>query len=231
MGARLPREAKMTVQVLLVGAVVAVLAAAAFCYLKPKSRGSQLATLSSGLGLSPEPDESVLKASGLLETPLLKRERFRCRNILRGDVRGAEAVFFEYSVNDGRGWRPPDPVACFRPREKRLPPFYLCPRASSESPRGLEIEAAPRFNEIYTLSGEDDGTVRELFLKELVEFFERSENQAWTVSSKGDWIAVAFWPLGERRHALSAKETLGFLEDAKELLFVLTAAPLDSETV
>ncbi len=213
-----------TVQVLLAGAVVAVLAAAAFFYLKPKSRGSQLARLSAGLGLSPEPNPSVLKDSGLLEAPILKRERFRCRNILRGDVRGAEAVFFEYSVNDGHGWRPPDPVAFFRPRKRRLPPFYLCPRASSESPRGLEIESAPRFNEIYTLTGGDDETVRELFRKELVEFFERSENQSWAVTSKGDWIAVAFWPLGERPRALSAKETLGFVEDAKELLTVVSGS-------
>jgi hypothetical protein len=213
-----------TVQVLLMGAVVAVAAAAAVFYFKPKSRGSQLARLSVGLGLRPEPDQSVLKESGLLDTPNLKRDRVRCRNVLRGEVRGAEAVFFEYSVNEGRHWHAPDPVAFFRLRDKRLPSFDLCPRASSESPRGIEIESAPRFNEIYSLTGEDDKTVRDLFGNDLVEFFERAENQTWAVSSKEKWLAVAFWPIGERSHALSVKETMGFVEDAKELLTVVSGS-------
>jgi hypothetical protein len=100
----------------------------------------------------------------------------------------------------------------------------LCPRASSESPRGIEIESAPRFNEIYTLTGEDGKIVRDLFGKDLVEFFERAENQTWVVSSKEEWLAVAFWPLGERSHALSVKETMGFVEDAKELLTVVSGS-------
>ncbi|KKM25929.1 hypothetical protein LCGC14_1590040, partial [marine sediment metagenome] len=34
----------------------------------------------------------------------------------------------------------------------------------------------------------------------------------------GEWLATAFWPLGERTRLLAPKEVLGFFEDAKEVL-------------
>jgi hypothetical protein len=61
-----------------------------------------------------------------------------------------------------------------------------------------------------------------LFQDDVLDFFERGENQNWLVVSTGDWLGATFWPLGERRQQLQPKEVLGFIEDAKEVLVVLT---------
>jgi hypothetical protein len=183
-------------------------------------RSHQLKKLSAFLGLAPEKETSVLKESGLLEAPWLKSDRARCSNILRGEVRGAEAFVFDYVKSSGGR---PDSVVFFHLREGSLPAFALRPRGSNE-PRGLELDSHPRFCEIYTLSGEDEKAVRGVFQGDVLDFFERAENQSWAVASSGAWLATAFWPLGERSKALHPKEVMGFVEDAKEVLVVLTAS-------
>jgi hypothetical protein len=187
------------------------------------SRRAQLKKLSTMLGLTLAPDDSELQASGLLDIMPLKGPRTRCQNILSGKVRGSQAFLFDYAVNDGHRWRLSDPVAFFHPQEI-LPPFDLRPRASSKAPAGLQFETHSRFSEIYALSGSDDSTLRGLFGGEVLDFFERSENQSWAVVSNEEWLATAFWPLGERTRLLAPKEVLGFFEDAKEVLFLLTNA-------
>lgn len=192
-------------------------------WLGKRSRESQLVRMSAGLHLSPEHDESVLRGSGLLDAQILGREEVRCRHVVRGQVRGAEAFLFDYEVRIGRHWHPPDPVVFFHLKEKRLPSFELRPRMTSGEPRGLQFDASSRFNEVYALTGSDERAVRGLFRDDVRAYFERAENQSWAVASMGDWLAVLFWPLGERDKSLGPKEVLGFFEDAKELLFVVTA--------
>lgn len=188
-----------------------------------RTRRAQLKKLSGMLGLKLEPDDSELRASGLVEVLPFQGAQTRCRNILRGEVRGAQAFVFDYAVNDGRRWRLSDPVVFFHPR-KHLPRFELRPRTSSKDPRGLPFDDSPKFNEVYALSGSDEDLLRGLFQGDVLEFFERSENQSWAVVSIGEWLATAFWPLGERSRLLAPKEVLGFFEDAKEVLFLLTSA-------
>jgi hypothetical protein len=187
------------------------------------SRRAQLKKLSAMLGLALQADDSELQASGLLDVMPLQGPRTRCQNILSGKVRGAQAFLFDYAVNDGHRWRLSDPVVFFHPQES-LPPFDFRPRASSKDQAGLQFETHPRFSEIYALSGSDESSLRNLFGCEVLDFFERSENQSWAVVSTGEWLATAFWPLGERTRLLAPKEVLGFFEDAKEVLFILTNA-------
>ena len=209
----------MGTAVFLVVLFLSALGIAAYFVLFPKwKRPHQLETLSSGLGLAPEPEPSVLRESGLLETPLLAHDRARCTNVLRGEVRGAEAFVFDYA----RGGEVPDSVVFFRLRQGRLPTFELRPREAHE-PRGFTLEFHPRFSEIYALTGSDEEAVRNVFKGDLLDFFERGENQSWAVNSTGEWVAMTFWPLGERQRVLHPKEVMGFVEDAKEVLFVLSA--------
>ncbi len=105
---------------------------------------------------------------------------------------------------------------------KQLPPFELRPRISSKDDRGFEFESHPHFNEIYAVTRSDESTVRDLFKESVLEYFERAENQSWAVASKGSWMAVTFWPLGDREHVLTPKEVMGFVEDAKELCFLFS---------
>jgi hypothetical protein len=183
-------------------------------------RSHQLKKLSAFLGLAPEKQTSVLKESGLLDASWLKSDKARISNILRGEVRGAEAFVFDY-VKSGGGR--PDSVVFFRLRQGSLPAFELRPRRADE-PRGLDLDSHPRFCEIYSLSGKDEEAVRGVFQGDVLDFFERAENQSWAVASNGAWLATAFWPLGERSKALHPKEVMGFVEDAKEVLFVLSAS-------
>jgi hypothetical protein len=201
--------------------ILAALGAAAYFVILPRwQRPHQLETLASGLGLKPEPEPKVLGDSGLLASPLLAHDRARCSNVLRGEVRGAEAFVFDYTRGDRR--RVPDSVVFFRLRQKRLPAFELHPRESNEA-RGFTLESHPRFSEIYALTGSDEEAVRKVFKGDVLDFFERGENQSWAVTSTGEWMAVTFWPLGERTQLLHPKEVMGFVEDAKEVLFVLSA--------
>jgi hypothetical protein len=186
-------------------------------------RRHQLEKLSTYLGLVPEPSVSVLDESRLLDAPLFKRDRARCSNLLRGEVRGAEAYVFDYSTSDGGRWHVPDSVVFFRLRQGRLPEFELRPRAASEA-RGLELGSNPRFCEIYALTGDDEKSIREVFEGDVLDFFERGENQSWALASNGSWLATAFWPFGERKKVLHPKEVMGFVEDAKEVLFMLSAS-------
>lgn len=186
-----------------------------------RRRRVQLTRLSAALGLTLESDDSELRASGVLELLLPEATASRCRNVLRGEVRGAEALLFDYAVNDGHRWRPSDPVVCFHPHQS-LPRFDLRPRASSKAPRGLELDTNPKFSELYALTGNDDTSLCELFQYDVLDFFERAENQGWVLVSTNEWLATAFWPLGERKRLLAPKEVLGFFEDAKEVLFLLT---------
>jgi hypothetical protein len=202
------------------GAVIGV--AIVLVYLSRKRRGYQLAKRSVALGLHPDSDPSSLQTSGLLESTLLKSPSARCRNILRGEVRGAEVLVFDYMVKSGGRARTPDSVAFFRLKDKQLPGFELKPRLSSKDERGFEFESRPHFNEIYAVTGSDESLVRGLFKESVLEYFERAENQSWAVASKGDWLAVTFWPLGDREHILTPKEVMGFVEDAKELCFLFS---------
>ena len=200
-----------------VGGFAIIGVAAALVFLFRRRRGYELAKLSVALRLRPEPDPSSLQASGLLDTALLESASARCRNILRGDVRGAEVLVFDYAVKEGGRWQTPDSVAFFRLKDRQLPSFELKPRVSSKDDRGFEFESHPHFNEIYAVTGSDESIVRGLFEESVLEYFERAENQSWAVSSKGSWMAVTFWPLGDREHILTPKEVMGFVEDAKEL--------------
>lgn len=193
-------------------------------YLVAKHRRLSLRkTLSAQLGLNQKGKESDVKASGALDTPLFANTGARCLNILRGEVRGAEAFLFDYLMS-GAHRHAPDPMVLFRPRDSHLPRFELRPRMSSQDPRGLDFESDTRFSEIYALTGDDEAALRDLFGEDVLEFFDRGENQSWAVASTGDWVAVAFWPIGERSHPLQTKEVMGFVEDAKEVLFLLTRA-------
>ncbi len=153
----------------------------------------QLKRLSAQMGLRMQANDSAVKASGLLDRGFLERKEARCQNVLRGEVRGAEALVFSYKV--GRG-QPPDPMAFFHLREKSLPPFELRPRTSSKDPQGLQFDSFSRFGEVYALTGDDEGALRGLFKESILSFFERSENQSWAVASTGEWMAVTFWPFG-----------------------------------
>lgn len=206
--------------VVVVGAVIGI--AVVLIFLSKKRRAYQLARLSTALRLRPERDTSSLQASGLLDATLLESVSARCRNILRGEVRGAEVLVFDYVVKAGGRWQTPDSVAFFRLKDKQLPSFELKPRISSKEDRGFEFESHPHFNEIYAVTGIDESGVRGLFKESVLEYFERSENQSWAVASKGDWLAVTFWPLGDREHILTPKEVMGFVEDAKELCFLFS---------
>jgi hypothetical protein len=208
---------------LIVAVAVAVGLAGLLIFGSGRTRRAQLKKLSAMLGLRLVPDDSELRASGLVEVLPFQGAQTRCQNILGGEVRGAQAFVFDFSVNDGQRWRLADPVVFFHPRE-RLPRFELRPRASSKDPRGLPFEHSPRFNEVYALTGSDEMLLRGLFQGDVLDFFERSENQSWAVVSMGEWLATAFWPLGERTRLLAPKEVLGFFEDAKEVLFVLASA-------
>jgi hypothetical protein len=202
------------------GAVIGV--AVVLFFLSRKGRRYQLTKRSVALGLHPESDPSSLQTSGLLESALLKGASARCRNILRGEVRGAEVLVFDYVVKqDGRS-HTPDSVAFFRLKDKQLPGFELKPRLSSKDDRGFEFASHPHFNEIYAVTGADESQVRDLFKESVLEYFERAENQSWAVASRGEWLAVTFWPLGDREHILTPKEVMGFVEDAKELCFLFT---------
>lgn len=202
------------------GAVIGV--AVVLVYLSRKRRAYQLARRSVALGLHPESDPSSLQTTGLLDTVLLRNAATRCRNILRGEVRGAEVLVFDYVVKQDGRWLTPDSVAFFRLKNKQLPGFELKPRISSKDDRGLEFESHPHFNEIYAVTGGDESLVRGVFQESVLEYFERAENQSWAVASKGDWLAVTFWPLGDRGHILTPKEVMGFVEDAKELCFLFS---------
>ena len=211
-----------TTQLIWVVGGVAVIGVAATFFLSRKRRGYQLARLSVALRLRPEHDTSSLQTSGLLDTALLESASARCRNILRGEVRGAEVLVFDYVVKGGGRWHTPDSVAFFRLKDKQLPPFELRPRISSKDDRGFEFDSHPHFNEVYAVTGGDESLLRDLFKESLLEYFERAENQSWAIASKGDWLAVTFWPLGDREHILTPKEVMGFVEDAKELCFLFS---------
>lgn len=205
-----------------VGGGAAIAVAVFLVYLSRKGRAYQLSKRSVALGLRPESDPSSLQTSGLLESALLQNASARCRNILRGEVRGAEVLVFDYVVeHDGRS-RTPDSVAFFRLKDRELPGFELRPRLSSNDERGFEFASHPHFNEIYAVTGSDESLVRDLFKESVLEYFERAENQSWAVASKKDWLAVTFWPLGDREHILTPKEVMGFVEDAKELCFLFS---------
>ncbi len=186
-------------------------------------RRRKLKRLGSALGLRLEKDMSVLDASGLLREPLLGGpEPGRCSELLRGEVRGAEVFVCDYN----RGTRAGDPVAFFKLGEgKTLATFELRPRLRSSDAAGLPFPSNPRFNDIYALAGstgEQEGALRELFAGEVLTYFERSENQDWAIASSGGWLAVTVWPHGQRRSQLEPKQVMGFVEDAKQVLFLLS---------
>ena len=182
----------------------------------------QLGRMASHLGFQRQSGEGLVKSAGLLDAPLFECEESRCENILSGEVRGIEALVFEYATRHKHRWRTPDPVAFFKLAEKKLPAFELRPRNSSSDPSGLPFTGRERFAQIYALSGDDEQALRGLFENDILTFFERSENQDWAVVSSGDWLGVSLWPLGKRPRALDPKQVVAFIEDAKQVLFLLT---------
>ena len=181
-------------------------------------RRRKLNRLGRSLGLRPEKDTSALDESGLLKVPPLGPEPGRCSELLHGEVRGAEVFVFDFKGGSGAG----DPVALFKlGGGKTLPVFELRPRLRSSDAVGMAFESNPRFNDIYALTGEDEAAVRGLFAGEVLTYFERSENQDWAIGSSGKWLAVTVWPHGQRRRQLEPKQVMGFVEDAKQALFLL----------
>lgn len=180
-------------------------------------RGHQIQKLVEPMGLKPAGSDSPIEESKLLSAPLFTRDDARPEHVLAGEIRGFRAVAFEYAGPKGE----PDPVAGFAVADRGLPTFELRPRLSSNDPRGLSFETNPRFGEIYALTGGDETALRRLFSAEVISFFERSENQDWGAVCKDGWLGITVWPLGERRHKLDPKQFAAFLEDAKQVLFVL----------
>ncbi len=214
----------LSTQVLLIAAGAVAVGLAGYLIFGARwRRRAQLRKLSAMLGLTLVPNDSEVRASGLVEALPFKGTRTRCQNILRGEVRGAQALLFDYAVYDGQRWLLSDSVVFFHSREP-LPRFELRPRMSSKDPRGLPFDDSPKFNEVYALTGSDEMLLRGIFQGDVLDFFERSENQSWVVVSIGEWLATAFWPLGERTRLLAPKEVLGFFEDAKEVLFLLASS-------
>ena len=208
----------------MIGLALAVAAAvAAVWWFLLGSRRRQLRKLGANLGLRFEPNPEAVAASGLLSSGLFRSDNARCENLLRGQVRGTDdggAFVFDYR----RPGAQPDPVTLFRLPSSRLPSFELRPRLSSSDPPGLALEGGSRFSEIYALKAEDEAAVRGLFRGEVLTFFERSENQDWAVVSSGEWLGVTVWPHGKRSRRLEPKQVMGFVEDAKQVLFLLVEA-------
>ena len=209
-----------TIEIAGVGVLIAALVGGVWWILGGGlARRRKLKRLGGSLGLQPVRDISVLDASGLLRTPLFGGEPERCSELLHGEVRGAEVYVFDLKRGSGAG----DPVAFFKLGEgKTLPVFELRPRLRSSDAAGMAFESNPRFNDIYALTGEDEAAVRGLFAGEVLTYFERSENQDWAIGSTGEWLAVTVWPHGQRRAQLEPKQVMGFVEDAKQALFLLS---------
>ncbi len=185
-------------------------------------RRRELRKLAGQMNLRPQPDGAALRSSRLLEQPLFRHEEARTENVFHGKVRGVETLVFEYCIRVNHEWKKADPVAFFHLAGKPLPGFELRPRNSSSAAAGLPFEGNQRFSDIYALTGNDEQAVRTLFQGEILSFFERSENQDWGVVSTGEWLGVTVWPLGSRTYALEAKQIVAFLEDAKQVLFLLS---------
>lgn len=213
----------------MIGAVlgaVLLLALAGYFFLGKGKRRRELRKLAAQMNLRPQPGDAGLRASGLLEQPLFRRDEShneaRIENVFHGKVRGVETLVFEYCLRENHKWKKADPVAFFHLEGKPLPGFELRPRNSSSAAAGLPFEENQRFSDIYALTGNDEQAVRDLFRREVLTFFERSENQDWGVVSAGGWLGVTVWPLGGRTYALEAKQIVAFLEDAKQVLFLLS---------
>ena len=179
----------------------------------------QLKRLGRSLGLRLERDTGAVEKSGLLRSPLFHDGSARCENMLRGRTDGAEAFIFDYC----RRGRTPDPVACFRMEKGALPAFELRPRLRPADEPGLAFDSNPRFGDVYALSGGEEAALRRLFDGEVLTFFVRSENQDWAVVSTGEWLAVTVWPHGRRQRRLEAKQVMGFVEDARQVLRLLSS--------
>jgi len=203
-------------------AAIAAVLVVAYFLTGNRQRRRGLQRLTAPMGLTLQGSADALQTSGLLESSVFKREDGRSDNILAGEVRSAEVLVFEYSVREGNRWRIADPVAFFRLKESKLPSFELRPRSKSDDPTGLAFEGHDRFSDIYALQGSDEAALRALFAEQILTFFVRSENQDWAVVSKGEWLGVTIWPLGRRPYALEPKQIGGFIEDAKQVLFLLS---------
>lgn len=209
----------------MIGAVlggVLLLTLAGYFFLGKGKRRRELRKLAGQMNLRPQPGDVGLRTSGLLEQPLFRREEARTENVFHGKVRGAETLVFEYCIRENHEWKKADPTAFFRLEGKPLPGFELRPRNSSSDAAGLPFEGNQRFSDIYALTGSDEQAVRALFRREVLTYFERSENQDWGVVSTGEWLGVTVWPLGSRTYALEAKQIVAFLEDAKQVFFLLS---------
>jgi hypothetical protein len=179
-----------------------------------KYAGRMYNKVAGATGMSYDLEAKGLRALGCEGLPVLMRLKAR-RNLLHGTVDGVETVFVEV----GKEGEIEDPLVpdvfsalyCFRLPGRALPPFQLFKhdgkgKHALDAPDALrpkhysiiELRENPGFQDFYfllALRAEDEGALRELFTREVQDFFV--ESRIADAQGGGEWVGAGYLvPMG-----------------------------------
>lgn len=165
--------------------LLAVVAAIVADYRMEKKRTEEFRAIAGRLGLQfvgeSAPDQ-MAQWNGL---HLFDQGRSRSiRNLLQGEVEGSRVAVFDYRFTVGSGknshtYR--QTVCAFEDARLQLPGFELRPESFWHRIGGLfgyqdvDFEEQPEFSKRYLLRGSDEGGIRALFRRDILEHYETRE--------------------------------------------------------
>jgi hypothetical protein len=139
------------------------------------------------------------------------------RNVMHGQAKGVEVCVFDYQYTTGSARHPRcwhQTAVAFRVPDLNLPDFGL--RAAAWKDRfgpatdrcEIVLESQEGFSERYQLFGEDAGRVRQLFTREMLDYF--AAHPAVHVEAHGDRLLVAWQARRTSPEALRELVEAGF---------------------
>ncbi len=192
-----------------------------------RQRTEALQRLCMMLGFSFSAEDPGLEHEAWRRLPLFQRGRSRrCKNVMRGTIRGLEAIVFGYQYTTGGGQSSTthrQTVAAFRLSGRALPQFSMSPESLFHrlgqmlGVRDIDFESHPDFSKRYVLKGKDEAAIRALFHPGLVQRF--SQGTPWSLEGGGEWL-VTYRP----RKRVRTDELQRFMEEAAELASLFAAA-------
>jgi hypothetical protein len=230
------RHGDPTVSFVIFGVIiVAVIASYIIANIRQRKRSEAMQRIADGLGLTFIRQGGAELLERLYWCELFSRGRGKkITNLMRGSSAGRELAVFDYEYVTGSGksrhvWR--TTVACLRFDGPGLTHFVLRPEGTwdkiSNWFRGSDIDfdTHPEFSRRFVLRGENEKGIRNLFTRDVLEFFERHPG----TSAEGADQALLFYRHGKR---ISENEISTFLANSFELLTLIGAgSPVDARSV
>lgn len=188
---------------------------------RAQRRRAMLRQVALRLGFTFDPQGNQGQPVGREGFSLFKRGRAqKIQNVLRGQIDQGEGMVFDYTYVTGSGKHRSShrqTVALCRLPGEPLPSFTLGPEyfiihkiAEWFGHTDVDFPSHPTFSKMYTLQGEDEAAVRQLFRTDVLAFFE--SHGGWCLEGSGDRLLV----YGPGR--LIAPEAMSrFLEDVRQM--------------